>query len=240
MRVVLVDDERLARLELRRLLTAHPVEVVGEADNIAEAFALTAVERPDLVFLDVQMRGESGFDFLERLGGGAPRVVLVTAHEGFAVRGFECNVLDYLLKPVRPERLAESLRRWRHATKPASPDAGGFTLIRAAGASRLVPWSDIGCISAEGNYTRVVLREGPPCVVLRPLKDWLALAPSPAFVQVHRAHIVRADWMRELRTLPHGDHELELRNGLVVPVGRVYRAAVRALFEQAAAQSASV
>ncbi len=238
MKVLLVDDERLARVELRRLLAEHPVEVVGEAENIADALALTAELRPDLVFLDVQMRGESGFDFLERVPPPAPRVVLVTAHDGFAVRGFECNVLDYLLKPVRPARLADSLRRWSAALPASSPRSRGdaaaeFTLIRAAGAARLVPWREIGCIGAEGNYTRVSLLEGGACLVLRTLKDWIALAPPSAFVQVHRAHLVRLDWVREMRTTPHGDLELVLRDASVIPVGRTYRATLRALLEGA-------
>jgi two-component system LytT family response regulator len=226
-KVLLVDDERLARLELRRLLAAHPVEVAGEADNVADALALTAATEPDLVFLDVQMRGESGFDFLERVPAPGPRVVLVTAHDGFAVRGFECNVLDYLLKPVRPERLAHSLGRWQPRPPAPAEPAAGFTWIRAAGASRLVPWRDIRCISAEGNYTRVALLDGSSCLVLRTLKDWLAHVPAASFEQVHRAHLVRLECVREVRTTVHGDHELVLTDLVVVPVGRTYRAQLR-------------
>ena len=111
MKAILVDDERLARRELRRLLVKHPqVDVVGEAANAEEARSLLAELRPDLVFLDVQMPGESGFDFLMKLSS-FPAIIFTTAFDQFAVKAFEFGAYDYLLKPVEPDRLAASLAR---------------------------------------------------------------------------------------------------------------------------------
>src|SRR5688572_23628454 len=110
MRCLIVDDEAPARLEMRRLLSAHPgVEVVGEAGDVRTALELHSRLRPELIFLDIQLRGETGFDFVAAMGEGEARIVFVTAYDQHALRGFECNALDYLLKPVHPERLKSTL-----------------------------------------------------------------------------------------------------------------------------------
>jgi two-component system LytT family response regulator len=125
-RALIVDDERPARLRLRRLLGAHAdVEIAGEAANAASARVLLTSAQPDVIFLDVQMPGESGFDLLARLPAGArPQVVFVTAFDAYAVRAFEEEAIDYLLKPFRPERLALALDRVRTRLRQeaASPD----------------------------------------------------------------------------------------------------------------------
>src|SRR6516165_12477202 len=116
MKAVLVDDEPLARKELRRLLNAHSyVEIAGEAGNVKEALKLIATQKPDLIFLDVQMPGQSGFDLLAKLES-PPEIIFTTAYDQFALRAFEFGACDYLLKPIIPERLAISLSRV-HADK---------------------------------------------------------------------------------------------------------------------------
>ena len=118
-RALLIDDEALARTELRRLLAAHPdVAIVGEADDVSSARARLAPADYDLVFLDIQLAGGSGFDLIPHVAPAAA-IVFVTAHDAFALRAFEVNALDYLLKPVPPTRLAESLARL--AVRPAGP-----------------------------------------------------------------------------------------------------------------------
>jgi len=110
MKTVLIDDEHLARKELRHLLKVHPeIEIVGEAANVTEALHLLPALRPDLIFLDIEMPVRNGFDLLAALPAPHPQVVFVTAYDAFAVRAFQVNALDYLLKPVEPERLAEAL-----------------------------------------------------------------------------------------------------------------------------------
>ena len=112
MKALLIDDERLARNELRRLLAAFPeIKVVGEAQNAKQARDQLAALKPDLLFLDVQMPGESGIEFLESLEPPVPHVVFTTAYDEFAVKAFELNALDYLLKPVDPARLAAAVER---------------------------------------------------------------------------------------------------------------------------------
>ncbi|MEO7733217.1 MAG: response regulator, partial [Kofleriaceae bacterium] len=111
MRVLIIDDERLARSELRRLLGAHPeLEIVGEARNADEALDQIARFAPDLVFLDVRMPGCDGFELLERLDD-APAVIFTTAFDQYALRAFEVSALDYLVKPIRPDRLAAALAK---------------------------------------------------------------------------------------------------------------------------------
>lgn len=107
-----------------------------------------------------------------------------------------------------------------------------FTVIKAAGASRLVPWYDLVSVQAEGNYTRVGLRDGTHCLVLRPLKQWLALAPAGAFVQVHRNALVRVDWIRALHADPHGVREIVLADGTSLPVGRAHWPELKVRLEQ--------
>ena len=111
MRALLIDDERLARTDLRSLLSEYQtIEVVGEADSVQTAVALIAAEEPDLLFLDIQMPGESGFDLLDKIDLQA-RIIFVTAYDEYAIRAFEVDAIDYLLKPVNPERLKTALER---------------------------------------------------------------------------------------------------------------------------------
>src|SRR5262245_57536022 len=119
MNALIVDDERLARVELRRLLSAHPeIAIVGEAADGAGALEAAARLAPDLLFLDIQMPGMTGFELLERLED-VPQVIFTTAHDAFAIKAFEVNALDYLLKPIAPERLAAALERLRPVPGPA-------------------------------------------------------------------------------------------------------------------------
>src|SRR5215467_13137811 len=124
MKAVLIDDEALARRELRRLLAEFSwLEIVGEAANIDEAEGRIEALSPDLLFLDIKMPGGSGFDLLARLER-VPRVIFTTAHDEHAVRAFEVNALDYLLKPVEPERLAAALLKVRDTAAPPTPERG--------------------------------------------------------------------------------------------------------------------
>ncbi len=230
MKVLLIDDEEPARIELRRLLSVHvEVTVVGDAADVDAALALTLEHRPDLVFLDIKLAGENGFDYVGRLPEPGPRIVFVTAHDRYALRGFECNALDYLLKPVHPDRLAETLRRARlqEVGQRLSATEEDAIFVRAGSVARLVPWREILTITASGNYTQLRLGGGHPLVVLRPLKEWLTLAPSGFFVQVHRSTLVQQAAIREWRPCGEKKSELFLRDGSAVPVGRDYATAVR-------------
>ena len=178
-RAVLVDDERLARQEMRLLLGAHAVEVVGEASSADAAQALLAdlSVAPDVLFLDVQMPGRTGFDLLEALDA-SPHVVFVTAYDQHALDAFRVSAVDYLLKPVEPERLAAALARVRARLAdeaPAeAPDEGGRlgasdrVFVRDAGRVFLVRVGDVRLFESEGNYTRLHFA-GPDGRDVRPL-----------------------------------------------------------------------
>ncbi len=136
MKAILIDDERLARVELRRLLAAHPeIEIAGEAQNSSEAIGLIAEVSPDLLFLDIEMPGASGFDLLEQLDD-VPQVVFTTAFDEYAIKAFEVNALDYLLKPISPARLAAALLR---VVPPPAP-------------SRLLPGLPSGWRTGAGSF----------------------------------------------------------------------------------------
>jgi two-component system LytT family response regulator len=206
---LLIDDEPLARLELRRLLAAHPgVRVAGEAGTLNDARALLARGGYDLVFLDVQLRGGTGFDLLDSVVSGA-QIVFVTAYDRFALRAFEVNALDYLLKPVSAARLASTLARLGSerglpvAAAAASGARPRLTLddrvfLKADGTTRFVPVASICAVKSAENYTEVVLRDGPALLVLRTLKSWEEALPESHFIRIHRQALVNLARVRQI------------------------------------------
>jgi len=231
MKVLILDDEADGRRELRLLLSPFAdVELIGEAATVAEARELTDQRQPDLAFVDVRLRGETAFDYVGQLAAVQPRLVFVTAYDNFAVRGFQCNALDYLMKPVEPELLERALERARRQEslerRVAEEDDSIF--LRFENTARLVPWKAITHITAEGNYSRVHTTEAAAELVLRPLKDWLELAPGGMFVQVHRATLVRISAIKEVTAVAPKQRELSLGGEEGIPVSRNYWPSVRA------------
>jgi two-component system, LytTR family, response regulator len=200
-RALLIDDESAVRGDLRAKLTAHPeVVVVGEAATVGEARTLLAGAAYDLVFLDIQLIGGSGFELVPHVQPGA-RVVFVTAYDRFALRAIEVNALDYLLKPVRPYRLAESLRRLPRTGEPAGEApvevASGPPLrlddivhLRDGLRARFAPVAAIALISSADNYSEVRLADGSVVLVRRSLKAWEDALPATHFMRVHRTQLV--------------------------------------------------
>lgn len=224
LKCLIVDDEPLARREMMQLLSMHPgVTVCGEAASVSEALSLTETQKPDLVFLDIKMPGESGFDYVARVPGEAPRIVFVTAYDQYAVKGFECNAMDYLLKPVKPERLAESLRRARDKKNAPFPPSlsDDVIFIKGTTTGRFASWSGISHILAEGNYSQVHFADGTNLNVLRTLKDWLALAPADFLLQIHRTALVNPQHIREVAAAPTPSRkQVFMQSGAALPVGR--------------------
>lgn len=202
LRALLVDDERLPRKHLRQLLAAHPeVTIAGEAASVADAAELARQVRPDVIFLDVQMPPDNGFDLLPLLDP-APAVVFVTAHDDYAVRAFAASATDYLLKPVEAARLAQALQRVPHARNPSASKNHGSAMpltlddalvLRDAGRIRRVQVRDIAAVVAEGSYTRVHFGTERPMLVLRTMTDWEALLPAPPFLRVDRSLVVNLE-----------------------------------------------
>ncbi|PHV07649.1 DNA-binding response regulator [Janthinobacterium sp. BJB412] len=221
MRALLVDDERLARAELRRLLAAHPeVEIVGEAVNAADALAQIVALRPELVFLDVQMPGGSGFDLLAALDT-APQVIFTTAFDQYAIRAFEVSALDYLPKPIQAARLAAALQRvgpGRTQTAAAAP-AWGKLFIKDGERCWFVGLEQIRLFESEGNYTRVYF-DGERPLMLRSLSQLEEKLEPARFFRASRRHIVNLDFVRQVRPGEAGGLALLLRDEQTVEVSR--------------------
>ena len=193
-KAVIIDDEINARKDLRKLLAAHPeVGVAGEAATFDEARVLLRRGEYDLVFLDVQLVGGSGFDLVPDVRTDA-RIIFVTAYDQFALRAFEVNALDFLQKPVRTARLAESLRRAGPAAAPAVPPAlradDVVQVKTGPGAVRFVRVEAILTISSQDNYSDVRLTGGEHFLVRQTLASWEERLPAALFLRVHRQTIV--------------------------------------------------
>ncbi len=232
--VLIVDDEPPARAELRRLLGVHNgVAVVGEAGDADAAVSLIAQHRPDLVLLDIELGGATGFDVLAKVEQPL-EVIFVTAYDQYAIRAFEVSALDYLLKPVRPERLAAALSRGRAGSVPDSmaaplqPDDHLFVPLQRSWA--FVRVADVAFIRAEGNYSRVVIRSGEEALVRRSIREWMQRLPR-AFVQIHRAAIVNVDHVE--RVEPADESRLRVRmrgTHHTLAMSRRYASALQARF----------
>lgn len=209
LRIILIDDEPPARDFLREALAEHHgVAVVGEAGTINEARAQLARTDYQLVILDIQLRGGTGFDLVPLVRAGA-RIVFATSYDRYALRAFEANALDYLLKPIDPARLAEALARVPSSAPPA-PALRVDDLVHVktgAGTTRFVPLAAIAVITTCDNYTELTLADGARHFVRRTLKSWEESMPASSFVRVHRlalvnlAHLRRVDRLTDETTL---------------------------------------
>jgi two-component system LytT family response regulator len=223
MRALIVDDERLARLELRRLLAEHPeVETVGEAATGEEAFALIAKLAPDLVFLDIQMPGMTGFDLLERVED-LPQVIFTTAYDEYAIKAFEVNALDYLLKPIPPARLAAALAKVHpRSGKPRLEQV----FVRDGDRCWIVRLTDIFLLESEGNYTRVCFGNERPLIrkSLNALEEQL----DPAmFFRAGRKAMVNLKWIEKVDIGITGGLLVTLRGGRALEMSRRQSARLR-------------
>jgi two-component system LytT family response regulator len=243
LRVLIVDDVTLARQRLRRLLCAQPgITVLGEADDATEALLAIRALTPDLVFLDIEMPERDGFSVLAGLTPDeCPLVVFVTAYDQYAVRAFEANAVDYLLKPVEPERLAATLQRVRerrgngsdrHARLGALSEAlsarSRYTeriSVRGSDATEVLRVVDVDWIEAAGNY--LCLRAaGRTHVVRETLTEMQGRLDPSRFVRIHRSRIVNIERIARLTPLFNGDHTVILHDGTELALSRTYRAAL--------------
>jgi two-component system LytT family response regulator len=224
-KALLIDDEPPARDGLRALLAAHPqVQIVGEAGTLRAARDLLA--RPDytLVFLDIQLRGGTGFDLVPAVRRGAG-VVFVTAHDEHALRAFEVNALDYLLKPIKPERLAQTLERAGGRERggaapvpaPGRLRAEDTVYVRTDSGARFLPLAEIGAIQSCENYSEIDLVGGERLLVRQTLKAWEDQLPSPPFARAHRQVLVNLECLVRLED-DGGDAPLLHLRGLRAPV----------------------
>jgi two-component system LytT family response regulator len=223
MRVLLIDDERLARAELRRLLAAHPeVEIVGEAVNAADGVQQIAALKPDLIFLDVQMPGGSGFDMLAALED-APEVIFTTAFDQYALQAFEVNALDYLQKPIQATRMTAALQRCalRHqrALAYVAPTSAKKLFIKDGERCWFVSLQDIRLFESDGNYTRIYFDRQQP-LMLRSLNQLEERLDPQHFFRTSRRHIVNLDYVEQVTPNEAGGFDLVLRDGPTIEVSR--------------------
>ena len=195
MRAIIVEDEEIDRLNLKTLLEDHPdVEIAGEADSLESAAALIEREKPDAVFLDIHLGRHKGFKALET-AKFRPQVVITTSHPHYALKGFEIDAADYLLKPVLEETLARAVDRLRTRLAAASAQAGRLTTedvqsFKVGDERHLVPIGQIQAIVGERIYTRVLVRDGRDFLLNRPLREWREILPERTFKALDRSTIV--------------------------------------------------
>ena len=230
MKALLIDDERLARNELRRLLAAHPdIEVAGEAVDVDDAVQKVAALRPGLLFLDVQMPGADGFSLLERLDPPLPAVIFTTAYDEFAVKAFEFNALDYLLKPVDPNRLVAALERLRSRDPAASGSASPMpatrlslddkVFVREGDRCWFVPVRNIRLLESEGNYTRLHFDDQKP-QLFRSLTAMEERLDPRSFFRANRKQVINLTWVEGIEPWFSGGLLVKLRGGLKVELSR--------------------
>lgn len=226
MRALIIDDERLARNELRRLLEAvRDVEIIGEARNADDAIEQIGRLHPDLLFLDVQMPGCDGFELLERLDE-APRVIFTTAFDRYALRAFDVSALDYLVKPIAPDRLAAAVAKAaaRPTPAPAADQVGPLgrgqrIFVRDGERCWFVAVEEIVLIESEGNYARLHFAGHRPLLPrsLNAIGDRL----DPAlFFRANRRQIINLERIESLAPWPNDGYLVELSGGLEVEMSR--------------------
>jgi two-component system, LytTR family, response regulator len=214
MRAMVIDDEVLARRELRRLLVDFAwLEIVGEAANLDEAVARIEALSPDVLFLDIKMPGGSGFDLLARLER-VPRVIFTTAYDQHAVRAFEVNALDYLLKPIEPERLAAALLKVRNVSAPTTSQRNVLEQLFVQDGPRcwFVPLREVSLLSAENNYVRLWWGNMHP-LIARPLSAIEQRLDPRRFFRANRSHIVNLEFIEKVSLGINGRLDVTLRGG---------------------------
>lgn len=242
LRVIVVDDEALARAYLRELLTAHPdIDIVAECSNGIEAVRACAETHPDLLLLDIQMPKIDGFDVIELIGRPIP-VVFVTAYDEFAVRAFEVHAVDYLLKPFGPERLADALGRARARLAAVEPPplAGLVShaqaartplsrlLIRDRADVHVVPVERIDYIEAQDDYV-AVRTEGRSLLKEQPLASLETLLDPNRFVRIHRRYLLNLTRLARIEQSETERRVAVLRDGTELPISRTGYARLRQL-----------
>jgi two-component system LytT family response regulator len=228
LRAVVIDDEALSRKRMSALLANHfDIDISGEADDLGSAITLVGKVNPDIVFLDISMPPDSGFDLLPHL---PPRtgVIFTTAYTDYAIRAFEENAIDYLLKPIHPERLAKALERVRKNRPEVSEPVS--VLLGDKKNCRKVPLDRLVAILAEGNYTRVLTMDGGSFFVRRPFKEWQETLKSSSFVKLDRSLLVNPAAILGFETIHRDLGHLQLTGcNQPIPLGRTALQSIRLL-----------
>jgi two-component system LytT family response regulator len=225
MKAIIIDDERLARQELKNLLAVHKeIEVIAECNNAESAKEKIAELNPDVIFLDIQMPGKTGLELIEEVSA-LPDVVFVTAYDEYAIKAFEVNAYDYLLKPVSPERLAETIKKLtlkesserKENTTPLTENDRVF--IKDGEKTWFVQLNNIRLFESEGNYVRVYFDNFRP-LILRSLNSLEERLNEKSFFRASRKHIINLSWVESIETWFNGGLMVKLKGGQQIEISR--------------------
>ena len=227
---IIIDDERLARNELKKLLEQHPeIQIIDEASGVDEGVEKIELARPDLIFLDIQMPGKTGFDLLGELEK-APKVIFTTAFDEFALKAFEVNALDYLLKPIDPNRLSDAIQKLQtELTLEQASLLGGSTrgplteadqvFVKDGEKCWFVKLAEIRLFESVGNYAKVYFSTHKPLILksLNALEDRL---DEHVFFRANRKHIINLHWIEKIEPYFNGGLLVELKGGEKIEISR--------------------
>ncbi|HEX8677454.1 MAG TPA: response regulator [Segetibacter sp.] len=232
-RTIIIDDERLARNELKKLLQEYSeIEVIDEAANVQEGIEKIEKHNPDLIFLDIQMPGKTGFDLLEELDR-APKVIFTTAYDEFALKAFEVNALDYLLKPVEPRRLSDAIQKVQqdqnHETSAGISNGtvarnnllndDDQVFVKDGERCWFVKLNEIRLFESVGNYAKVFFGPNKP-LILKSLNSLEERLDDKVFFRANRKHIINMRWIEKIEPYFNGGLLLELKGGEKIEVSR--------------------
>lgn len=216
--VIIVDDERPARKELIFLLKDIPEIIVqGDTDNITDAITLITAKKPDLVFLDIQLSGENGFDLLKKIPVDF-KVIFVTAYDEYAIKAFDVNATDYLLKPVDPKRLELALKRIMDVPSNDNSEVTKFEyddsiyVKQDNCTARFIEINSIIAISSLANHSKLETVDGDTFVILKTLKQWEAELPDAFFIRIHRSTIVNIKFIVNISSYSKTHHRVQMKN----------------------------
>ena len=228
-KAIIIDDERLARNELKNLLEQHPdITIIDEASNVDEAIEKIDLSRPDLIFLDIQMPGKTGFDLLSEIEK-SPRVIFTTAYDEFALKAFEVNALDYLLKPIDPKRLADAIQKLQteialEQSSLLGVSRGPLTeldqvFVKDGERCWFVKLADIRLFESVGNYAKVYFSTNKP-LILKSLNALEERLDDHVFFRANRKHIINLHWIEKIEPYFNGGLLVELKGGEKIEISR--------------------
>lgn len=230
-KTIIIDDERLARREMRRLLAEFDeINIVGEAENLSEAVELIEKEKPHIVFLDIQLSNENGFELIEKTEPDF-KLIFVTAFDAYAIRAFEINALDYLLKPVNPERLAKAIARLDEEKPNEKTDFRPLEFddrifLELGTRSIFLKVCEISYINSAGDYSEIFTVQGKKYLIEKPLREWEKRLPEKHFLRIHRQTIINLEEIENIETWFNRTFQVRLKN-LSAPLAVSRRYAVK-------------
>ena len=222
MKAIIVDDERLARKELTKLLSEFPqIEIIKECDSAEEAIVEVDKLKPDVVFLDIHMPGKDGFGVLEELDY-TPHVIFVTAYDEYAIKAFEVNALDYLLKPIQTDRLKEAISKINIEPIDVNSDRLGENhqvFVKDGEKCWFVRLGDVPMFESEGNYVRVYFDNNKP-LILKSLNNLANKLDENTFFRANRKFIINLNWVDKIESWFNGGLMVKLKNGEQIEISR--------------------